>query len=183
MKSALVIIDIQNDYFKGGACELVNPEQAAEQAKKVLNTFRQKSLPVFHVRHINNYPGATFHLSDTKGSEIHSLVAPLPNEKVIIKYAPSSFLHTELSKELLEQEIDHLVICGMMSHMCIDTTVRAAQDYGFKVTLIEDACTTKDLYWNGTIISAETVHNTIMASVNGVFAQVVKAEEFLKQMN
>lgn len=183
MKSALIIIDIQNDYFKGGAYELVNPEQAAKQAKKILNAFRQKRLPVFHVRHINNYPGANFHLEKSYGSEIHSIVAPMPEEKVIIKHAPSAFLQTGLSKELQDQEINHLVICGMMSHMCIDTSVRAAQDYGFTVTLLEDACTTRDLEWNGTKISAEIVHNTIMASVNGVFAQVMRTKEFLKNMD
>jgi nicotinamidase-related amidase len=183
MNSALIIIDIQNDYFPGGACELVNPERAAGQAKKVLNTFRQKGLPVYHVRHISNYPGATFHLEGTKGSEIHTIVAPLPEEKVIIKHAPSAFLQTDLSKELMAQGVSHLVICGMMSHMCIDTSVRAAMDYGFKVTLLEDACATKDLVWNGTVIPASTVHNTFMASVNGVFAKVMQTEDFLKQLS
>lgn len=183
MKSALIIIDIQNDYFEGGAFELVNPVQAAEQAKKVLNAFREKHLPVLHVRHINDYPGANFHLSETYGSQIHSIVAPLPDEKVIIKHAPSAFLQTGLSKELQDLGINHLVICGMMSHMCIDTSVRAAQDYGFSVTLIDDACTTRDLEWNGMKISAEIVHNTIMASVNGVFAKVVCTEEFLQHLD
>lgn len=183
MKSALIIIDIQNDYFEGGAFELVNPVQAAEQAKKVLNAFREKHLPIFHVRHINLGPGKTFHLNETYGSEIHSIVAPLPDEKVIIKHAPSAFLQTGLSKELQDLGINHLVICGMMSHMCIDTSVRAAQDYGFAVTLIEDACTTRDLAWNGTKISAEIVHNTIMASVNGIFAKVVRTEEFLQHQD
>jgi nicotinamidase-related amidase len=66
----------------------------------------------------------------------------------------------------------------MMSHMCVDTTVRACQDFGFKVILLDDACATPDLNYNGEVIPAEIVHKTYMASLNDVFAKVIKTGEF-----
>ena len=179
MKSAILLVDIQNDYFPGGKNVLHQPEQAAAQARIALEHFRSGGLPVFHVRHISIRPGASFFLPDTIGSQIHSSVTPLPKEEVIIKHAPSSFLRTDLKDRLHAQDIQHLVICGMMSHMCIDTTVRAAKDLGFSVTVLEDACTTKDLSWNSTVIPAQTVHGTMMAALNGTFADVITTQAYL----
>ena len=179
MKNALIIIDIQNDYFEGGKNELHLPEQAAANAKKALEFSRSSNMPVFHVQHISIQQGAAFFLPDSTGAEIHQSVAPRIGEKVFIKHAPNAFFQTGLSDELLRQNISHLVICGMMSHMCIDTTVRATKDFGFSVTVLEDACTTKDLIWHDTAIPAETVHGTIMASLTGVFAQVLQTDKFI----
>lgn len=67
----------------------------------------------------------------------------------------------------------------MMSHMCVDTAVRACQDYGYEVVLIEDACTTKDLMFQGKMIDALTVHTTFMASLEGMFAKVMKLEDYI----
>lgn len=183
MKSALIIIDIQNEYFPGGACELVLPEQAAASTKKVLDYFRQNKLPIYHVQHLSNYQGATSYIEGSKGAEIYPLVAPQGNEKVFVKHVPSSFYQTGLAEELQNQDINQLVVCGMMSHMCVDTTVRAAMNYGFSVIVIDDACTTMNLTWNGTVIPAKTVHDTMMASLNGVFAKVISSDEFLNITN
>lgn len=73
--------------------------------------------------------------------------------------------------------VDELVVCGMMTHMCIDTTVRAARDYPFPVTLLYDACATKELDIMGKTIPAETVHNAYMAGLNGTFARVLTTGE------
>ncbi|SHO52938.1 cysteine hydrolase family protein [Anaerocolumna xylanovorans] len=178
MKSAIVLIDIQNDYFEGGKNELHHSDKAAVHAKQALNFFRNAKMPVYHVQHVSGGEGATFFLPDTNGAEIHKSVTPLAEEKVFVKHAPNAFYNTGLSGELLSNGINHLVICGMMSHMCIDTTVRAAWDYGFSVTVLEDACTTMDLVLkNGAVIPAETVHNTFMASLNGTFAKVLQADD------
>ena len=79
-------------------------------------------------------------------------------------------------------EITHLVIAGMMSHMCVDTTVRACQDYDYQVTVIDDACTTKPLSWRKKEMDASSVHNAYMAGLAGMFAEVMSAEEFISQM-
>lgn len=76
MKSALILIDIQNDYFKGGKSELNHPIKAAESAKTILNFFRENNLPVYHVQHINTNSKARFFLLGDTGTEINPLVIP-----------------------------------------------------------------------------------------------------------
>lgn len=183
MKSALILIDIQNDYFEGGKSELNYPTKTAKSAKTILDFFRENNLPVYHVQHINTSSKATFFLSGSTGAEINPLVSPNKEEKVFIKHVPNSFYNTGLVETLSNNGTKHIVVCGMMTHMCIDTTVRYAKDLGFSVTLIEDACTTKDLVWNGHTISAEVVHASYMASLNGMFAEIITAAKFLEDLN
>ena len=179
MNKALLIVDVQNDYFAGGKAELYNPLGALANIKKVLKLFRDQNLPVIHVQHVNSSQGASFFVPDTEGVLLHKDLAPLEGEALIVKHAPSGFLHTNLQQVLEERSISELCICGMMSHMCIDTTTRACMDYGIKVTLLADGCATKDLTWNGETIPAQTVHNIYMASLNGMFAKVIKTDEFV----
>lgn len=178
MKKALLIIDVQNDYFPHGKCELYKSKNALTAVKKLLTHFREENLPVFYIQHISN-EGAAFFVPKTDGVNIHKDIAPLKAEKVIIKHDPNSFYETKLQSELAKSKVTDLVVCGMMTHMCIDTTVRAAKDYGYKITLISDACTTKDLEWNGISISAETVQNVFMASLNQKFACITTTSEYL----
>ncbi len=91
-----------------------------------------------------------------------------------MKHVPSSFLGTGLAGILAEKGAGELVVCGMMTHMCVDTTVRACMDHGLAVTLLADACATKDLVFNGVKIPAETVQSTYMASLDGLFARVIE---------
>ncbi|WP_020063365.1 cysteine hydrolase family protein [Bacillus sp. 123MFChir2] len=179
MKTGLVLIDIQNDYFPGGRCELHESLRAVENAKEVLDFFREMHLPIFHVQHISVKEGATFFLPNTEGVNIHSHVAPFKNEFVVQKNYPNSFRKTNLLELLQREGIEHLVICGMMTHMCIDTTVRAASDLEFRCTVIEDACTTKDLVFNNELTQAKHVHTVFMSALDKMFANVIKTTEFL----
>ena len=181
MSDALVLVDIQNEYFKGGKMELHRPEQAAENAARALGYFRVAGLPVFHVRHVSERPGASAFLPGSAGADIHPSVAPLEGETVVVKHRPSSFLGTDLADELRRLDVEHIVVCGMMSHMCIDTTVRSAQEHGFAATVLEDACTTMDLSWQGAALPAETVHGVIMTSLNGMFARVLPTGDYLAE--
>ena len=183
MEGALVLIDIQNDYFPGGKNELVASEQAAECAARVLAAFRQNGWPVCHIQHVSTGSSATFFLPGTPGAEIYGAVAPQDGEAVFVKHAPNAFFETGLLQVLQERGIRELVVCGMMSHMCIDTSVRAARDHGLQVTLLHDACATKDLVWQGEAIPAQTVHAAYMAALNGRFASVLSTEEFLQELD
>jgi Amidases related to nicotinamidase len=175
--TALLLIDIQDDYFEGGKNPLYNPEAALVNVQKALSLFRALGLPVIHVQHVNLREGAAFFLPDTEGVRIHEALTPQEGEYLVVKHAPSSFYQTGLDEILEWNHITSIVVCGMMSHMCIDTTVRAAKDYGLAVTLLEDACTTKDLVWNGEVLPAEIVHKTFMAALNGMFANVIETRE------
>jgi nicotinamidase-related amidase len=179
MSKALLIIDVQNDYFESGKSALHNSLAALDNIERVLVRFRGKKLPVIHVQHINTRPGATFFLPDTEGVLIHKRLTPREEEYVVVKHAPNSFFETELDDILIEEGVTELIVCGMMSHMCVDTTVRACKDRGIKVTLLHDACATKDLVFNEKTIPAETVHATFMASLQGMFANVIWTEELI----
>ena len=177
MSNALLIIDIQNDYFPGGSMELVGSPAAGVQAKALLDAFRARGLPVIHVQHLSTRPGATFFLPDTDGARIHDSVEPAPGETVITKHFPNAFRETALADTLRERGIKSLVIAGMMSHMCIDTSTRAAADAGYACTLVHDACATRDLAFGGTTVPAAQVQAAFMAAMNGAFAKVVSAGE------
>lgn len=178
MNSGLLLIDIQNDYFPNGKFELYRAEEAANQAKKILQPFREQGLPVFHVRHINQSPAAAFFVQDTEGVQIYKSVCPQNSEAVIVKHTPDSFYQTNLKSELDKKDIRHLVVCGMMTHMCVDTTVRAARNFGYDITLIEDACATRDLEWNNAVVPAPVVQSAFMASLSGSFAEITTADKW-----
>jgi nicotinamidase-related amidase len=177
MASGLLIIDIQNDYFPGGAFPLVEPEAAAEAAHTLLDAFRARGEPVIHVRHVSPEPDAGFMRPGTEGVEIHPLVAPSGDERVIEKGAPNSFLDTGLKDTLDADGIDELVVVGMMSSMCVDATVRAAADLGLTVTVAHDGCAAPDLRFGNTHVPGESVHAAFMAALDGTYATVVDSEE------
>ena len=172
MKEALLIIDVQNDYFPGGTCELYKAYEAEDRIKSLIKESRTLMRDIIYIQHINP-SDETFFLEGTYGCEISERIKPLPDDKVIVKYYPNSFLETELDSYLKEKGIKKLIVCGMMTHMCVDTTVRAAMDYGYEVDLVADACATMDLEISGEIIPAQTVQKTFLASLEGVFANVI----------
>ena len=177
MTTALLIVDIQNDYFPGGAMENVGATQAAEQAALLLEAFRRKSLPIVHVQHISIRAGATFFKPNTPGVEIHESVVPRPGEPLFQKHFPSAFRETALLEHLRKEKISGLAIVGMMTHMCIDTTTRAAADLGFACSLAHDACATRSLSFKGVQVAAESVQAAYLAGLNGLFAKVMTARE------
>jgi nicotinamidase-related amidase len=177
MTQALLLIDIQNDYFPGGAMELVGSPLAGVQAGKLLHSFRQTSRPIIHTQHISTRQGATFFLPNTEGAQIHECVAPKVGETVFQKNFPNSFRETPLLEHLRKHEVTQLVIAGMMTQMCIDTTTRAANDLGFQCLLAHDACATKSLSFGGATVSAENVQTPFLAALNGLFARVLSVEE------
>jgi len=178
MKAALILVDIQKDYFPGGRMELVGMKKASEKARDMLLFFRGKKWPIFHIQHIAVKDGATFFTPNSQGIDIHENVTPLPNEPVIQKHHPNSFLNTKLHEELLKAGIESVVICGAMSHMCIDATTRAAADLGFQCTVVHDACATKDLTFGGKVVPADMVHGAFMAALQSVYAEVLNLSSF-----
>jgi len=178
MKRGLILIDIQNDYFTGGKMELFGMDKAANNAKNLLDTFRKAKLPIFHIQHISNRAGAAFFLPDTEGVKIHESVAPLPNEIVVQKNFPNSFRNTSLLNHLNDANIEEVVICGAMSHMCVDATTRAAFDLGYNCVVIEDACATRNLQHKDKVIKAENVHAAFMAALAVLYAKVISLNDF-----
>ena len=175
----LLIIDIQRDYFPGGAYPLVEPEAAAEAASRVLDAFREAGDPVIHMKHVWDESDAEFMRPGTEGIEIHPAVAPADGELVLEKESPNSFLGTPLEAELRRQETEGLVVAGMMSSMCVDATVRAAADLGFSPTVVHDACAAPDLEFGGVDVPGAAVHAAFMAALADGYAEATSAAELL----
>jgi len=178
-REVLLLIDIQKDYFPGGAYPVPGSPAAAEAAASLLAAFRKRGMPVVHVRHIAMKPGSTFFLPDTPGSELHDRVRPLPDEPVIIKHFPNAFRETDLLEKLRTLGCTRLVIAGMMTHMCIDATTRAACDLGFACTVAADACAAPGQAYDGIQVAPEHVHAAFLAALDGSFAKVLKVPECL----
>ena len=178
-ETALLLVDIQNDYFPGGKSELEGSVEAGRQAARLLEFFRRSEHPVFHVQHVSNRPGAKFFLPDTDGVRIHESVSPRPGEIVLQKHYPNAFRDKEIFPQLGMKHVACLVICGMMTHMCVDATVRAACDYGFECIVAGDACAAKALVHGGRTVAAPDVHAAFLAALDGTYAKVMSTDGVL----
>lgn len=174
-QSALLLIDIQNDYFPsfdGSKMPLPNMDAATANAADLLSASREAGVKVIHVKHVMTSDAAPFFHPGTKGAELHDSVAPTVEESIIEKARPNSFVGTALEQLLREDQIERLFICGAMSQMCVDATVRAAVDLGFKVTVADDACAAADITYRSVNVSAAMVHASIMAPLASSYAEV-----------
>jgi len=168
IKTALLIVDIQDFYFPGNGPGLVNAEAASLNAKEILEIFREKDQLVVHVRHKSD-----------KGFAIHKNVEPLSDEKVITKEEVNSFQNTDLLEYLKTNNISRLVIIGMQTHMCLEAAVRAGNDFGFECIVIHDACATRDLKFNDKIVKAEDVQISTLATLaGGGYGKVIDLKTF-----
>jgi nicotinamidase-related amidase len=177
MQRALVIVDNQNDYFSGGANPLDGPEGAAANAARLLQSFRDSGEQVVHLQHVWDEPDATFMRPGTPGVEIHDSVTPTVGEPVLQKAFPNGFVGTSLEADLRAAGADQVVVCGMMTSMCVDATVRAAADLGFTVTVAHDACATMPLSFDGVDVPAPSVHAAFLAALADGYASVVPTDD------
>src|SRR3954452_11538277 len=178
-KRALVLIDIQNDYFPGGKWTLSGIESAADNAARVLAAARAAGDLVVHVRHEFPTADAPFFAPGSEGAKIHPKVRSLNGEPVVLKHHVNSFRETDLKALLDRHGVEEVVICGAMSHMCVDAGTRAASDLGYKRVVVHDACATRDQEFEGTMVPASDVHAAFMAALRFGYAQLVSTEEYL----
>ncbi|TDR55987.1 nicotinamidase-related amidase [Halomonas ventosae] len=180
---ALIIVDLQNDYFPAGKWPLVDIEQTADNAAGVLAHFREQSLPIVHIHHEFPTEEAPFFVPGSEGARIHASMTPQESasEAVILKNNVNAFLGTRLHEHLQEQGIEQLVVVGAMSHMCIDAATRAASDLGYGVTVLQDACATHDQAFNGVTVPAAQVHAAFMAGLGFAYAEVTDTAAWLTQ--
>ncbi|SKA06351.1 Nicotinamidase-related amidase [Chitinophaga eiseniae] len=178
-KQALLIIDVQNDYFKGGKMELVGPDAAAANIRLIADKCRQEGIPVIYIQHKAD-PSGGFLIANTPGADIYSAVQPLAGEKIVVKHYPNSFRETELLAHLQQTGITDLIITGMMTHACVDATTRAAKDYGFNCTVVTDACATRDLEVNRQTVPAAEVQRSLMGALGFFYASIVNTQAYLQ---
>lgn len=181
MNTALLSIENQNDYFPNGRIPLPKSLEACAKTQEVINAFRARKMPVIHVQHISTQPNASYLLPCTKGADFYQTVQPLKGETIIKKHYPNSFKDTQLLNHLIKNQINHLLICGMITHSAIDATVRAALDLGFSVTVLEDACAAQELTFNQHTITHHDAHHAFMAALQTSYATVLSTNAYLEK--
>ncbi len=179
MKKGLLIIDVQQDYFPGGKMPLVQPEAALKQINRLEEHFLQNDLPIIYIQHVKYDLKADFFKVGTKGVQLHPDLRTPAQSIIIKKLFPNSFFKTSLEKSLKKLGVQQLVITGMMTHMCVDSTTRASCELGFRPIVISDAAATKDLAINGKLVTAADVQAAFLSALTS-FAKVVTAEEFFE---
>lgn len=177
-KRAVVVVDLQNDYWPSGKWPLVGIEAAAANAAIVIEKARAAGDTVINIRHETAGAGAPFFVPGTEGAEIHASVRPQDGETVIVKYYPNAFRDTELKRTLDDAGIEEVTIVGAMSHMCIAATARAASDFGYATTVIHDACATRDVDFNAMTVPAAQVHAAHMGALAFAHCQVIGTGKF-----
>lgn len=181
--TALILIDLQNDYFgsfEGAKWQLHETELAAANALKLLNKFREKNMKIVHVRHEFDMENAPFFAPNSEGAKIHESLTPKENEAQVLKHEVNSFKGTNLKEILDDSNITNVIIVGAMSFMCVDSVTRAASDFGYNCFVAHDACATKDLEFNGIKIPAPMAHAAFMAGLEFAFAKVHTTNEILE---
>lgn len=176
--TALIVVDIQNDYFPGGKWPLVGADDAADNAVKVIEAARDAGDLIVFIRHESG-ADAPFFTPGSDGARLHPKVLNLENEPVVLKHFPNSFRETGLQALLEDKGIEDLVIIGSMSHMCIDATTRAAADLGYKVKVIHDACASRDLEFEDSVVPAAHVHAAFMSALGFAYAEVLSTKTYL----
>lgn len=180
---ALLLIDIQKAFLEedvwGGNR---NNKDAEIICGNILNLWRNLNLPLFHIRHSSRNVNSKLHKSNL-GYEFNDNVKPLSTESIITKDVNSAFIGTNLQEQLQNQNIDNVVIIGLTTNHCVSTTARMAGNLGYNTILISDAMATFDrIGINGEKFSAETIHQTSLASLNEEFCTVWNSEKLLLEL-
>ena len=178
-KHAVIVVDLQNDYLPTGKYALEGIQAAVANAAAVIEHARAKEQPVICVQHLATGADAPFFVPGTPGVEFIPEVAPRAGDPIVVKHHPNAFLATELRPLLDELSVTDVTIVGAMSHMCIEATARAASDFGYKVTVVHDACATRDLEFDGGTVAAAQVHAASMASLAFAYARLIAADRYL----
>ncbi|WP_339543750.1 cysteine hydrolase family protein [Pseudomonas sp. RA_35y_Pfl2_P32] len=174
--ATLVIIDAQKEYLSGPLA-LTGMAEAVANIQQLLAAARAAGRPIVHVHHLGTV-GGLFDPQGERGEFIPGL-EPLSDETLIGKLLPSAFHGTTLEKRLQDLGSLDLIVCGFMSHSSVSTTVRAAKNLGFRCTLVEDACATRDLPYKGGVLTAEQVQQTEMAIMADNFATLAQTKELI----
>lgn len=141
-RQALLVIDIQNDYFPGGRYELWEAENTLVRIVSSISQARERKLPIFLIQHVGS-ENSPFFTPGSTGADIHPrLLAAAPEAPIIVKRHADSFLETSLAASLAEHAVNELLICGMMTQNCVTFSALSRQAEGYAIKVLADCCTT-----------------------------------------
>jgi nicotinamidase-related amidase len=177
MKRALIVIDVQNEYFTG-ALPITYPDGHLANIMRTMEVAKLQGIPLIVVQHTETEPDTPFFKRDSAEWQIHPQVLDRPHDLLIEKNLPGCFTGTSLERWLKEREIDTLVITGYMTHMCCDTTARQAMHLGMNVEFLSDATGTLAVENSAGSVSAEELHRSILVAQQMMISTVLSTDEW-----
>ena len=176
--AALLVIDVQNGFDHPSRGRRNNPRAEANIAR-LLDAWRAAAKPIFHIKHNSTDPESAYRPGQS-GNDFKPQTRPLPGEAVVEKTTNSAFIGTDLERRLRESNIHALVVTGVTTNHCVETTVRMAGNLGFDTYLVSDATATTDLRdLDGRLWPAEDVHTLSLANMQGECATVITTDKAL----
>ncbi|MBZ0163431.1 MAG: cysteine hydrolase [Notoacmeibacter sp.] len=183
-KTALILVDVQKAFleWEAGGMRRNNPDALANIAR-LLAAFRREDMAVFHVRHASREAGSALRPEKPGYAPIDD-AREIADEPVIVKHVNSSFIGTDLEKQLRARGFSTLAIAGITINHCVETTTRMAGNLGFDARLVSDACYTFDRTgFDGRIESAESIHAMTLSNLNSEFATIETTDSLLAALN
>ncbi|MDF7648504.1 cysteine hydrolase [Pantoea sp. Acro-805] len=178
-QTAVIVIDIQNEYFPGGKMPIPDGLKALQNSKRILEFAHKNGMPVFFAQHLGAADGPLF-AKGSRFAEFHKDLQPGKNDRVISKATPSSFVGTDLQQQLDALGIKQLIVTGLMTHMCVSSTARDAVPLGYSVIIPEDATATRDLAtWDNKVVDHKILQQNALAAVADVFAEIKTTDAVL----
>lgn len=181
MKRALVVIDVQREYFEG-AFPIRHPAGHLESILEVMDAAKQANVPTVVVRHHQPDPQSPVFCQGSDLWQLHDEVESRPRDILIDKQLPGSFTNTELDRFLKERGVDTVCIAGYMTQMCCDTTARQAFHRGYKVEFLRDATGTLDVANEAGSVTAEQLHESILVAQQMFISEVITKETWLQRL-
>jgi len=180
-KRALLVIDVQNEYFTG-KLPVTYPSGSLTNLLSAMDAAHEHEMPVVAIQHASPQPDAPVFRKGGKEWELHPEVAARPHDVLIHKALPGSFTGTELETWLRERGVETVVIAGYMTQMCCDTTARQAVHLGFGVEFLSDATGTLAIKNDAGEVSDEELHRAILVTQQMRFSRVMKTGHWIKQL-
>ncbi|WP_151631850.1 cysteine hydrolase family protein [Noviherbaspirillum aerium] len=177
--TALLVIDFQQEYFEGGRLPIPQGRAALDQAKQLVSFADRHGIRVFHIQHAGANGGALF-AADGATVAFHPDILPQARHEQVRKTTASSFASTDLHARLQAGGIKTLILCGLMTHMCVSTTARDARPLGYQVIVAGDACATRDIEaWDGGIITHAELHRAALTEISDSFGEILRTADIL----
>lgn len=180
LRSALIVSEVQNDYFPQGRTPLEKSQEVLQKIQHILRTAREKKSIIVYLQHISTEPHAFYFLPCTRGAQFHPAVLPERGEIVIKKHYANGFKDSLLHSTLKKLRIEHLVFVGMKTQGAIDATVRAAHDLDYFCTVIYDACAAESIEFNQTVVTSSQVQAAFLSALRPHYANVLSTEMWIQ---
>jgi len=175
---ALLVIDVQMDYFSG-PMTVTYPEGSCERILQAVDAAQAAGVPVVMIQHTASRPALKLFQKGTDGWQVHPELVKRGWEHLVEKHFAGSFTGTDLDEWLKAHGIGTVAICGYMTQMCCDTTARQAQHLGYEVEFLGDATGTLDFTNDAGSVKAEELHRAVLVVQNWGFSRVLKVANWI----